>query len=261
MILDRIVRAKRQETVERKALLPPSEIERQVETAPPTRDFASALARQGTQPVRLIAEFKRASPSKGPIRNDLSPAEVARRYEKAGAAAMSVLTDEPFFSGSLEDLQEARAAVDLPLLRKDFILDPYQLLEARAAGADAVLLIVAALSDKALTTLHVQAATFGLAAVVEIHDQAELRRALAAGSGIIGINNRDLRSFRVDLETTFKLRLMIPRGITVVSESGIGSREDVLRLQEAGVDAILVGEFLMRQPDPGEAARRLLGNA
>ena len=261
MILDRIVHAKRQEIVERKALSPLSEIQRKVETAAPTRDFASALARDKGQPIRLIGEFKRASPSKGPIRDDLSPAEVALQYEKAGAAAMSVLTDGPFFSGSLEDLQEARAAADLPLLRKDFILDSYQLLEARAAGADAVLLIVAALSDETLTTLHARAASLGLAALVEVHDEKELRRALAAGSGIIGINNRDLRSFRVDLETTFKLRPMIPRGITVVSESGIGSREDVLRLQEAGVDAILVGEFLMRQPDPGEAARRLLGNA
>jgi len=259
MILDRIVSAKRQEIRERKATMPPAVLEREARAAAPARDFASALARTEADPIRLIAEFKRASPSKGAIRGDLGPAEVARQYESAGAAAMSVLTDGPFFSGSLDDLREARKAVDLPLLRKDFILDEYQLLEARAAGADAVLLIAAALADSALSRLQTQAAVLGLAALVEVHNEEELRRTLALEPLLIGINNRDLKTFNVDLATTLALLPMIPAGVTIVSESGIRTRAEVLRLQEAGVGAVLVGESLMRRPMPADAVRELLG--
>ena len=172
---------------------------------------------------------------------------------------MSVLTDGPFFQGSGDDLRSARAAVKIPVLQKDFVLDEYQLLEARALGADAILLIAAAIPGDELARLHERAAELGLAALVEVHDEAELERALAVRPRIIGINNRDLRTFRVDLATTFRLRPLIPPGTIVVSESGVRSRADAVRLQEAGVDAMLVGEGLMRQPDPGIAAARLIG--
>lgn len=226
---------------------------------PPTRDFASALARECGARINLIAEFKRASPSKGPICLDREPEDVAARYEAAGAAAVSVLTDEPFFSGTLDDLRAVRKAVNLPLLRKDFILDPYQLPEARCAGADAVLLIAAALDDDGMKALQAGATELRLDALVEVHNEAELERALGVGAKIIGVNNRDLRTFSVNIETTFRLRDMIPAGIVVVSESGIRSRGDVLALEKAGVDAILVGEHLMRQEDHGRAVRELLG--
>jgi len=258
-ILERIVTAKRKEIEARKAAVPIWVISQQADAAPATKDFASALARGAGDPIRLIAEFKRASPSKGIIRDDLDPADVARFYEAAGASAMSVLTDGPFFSGSLGDLRAARAAVDLPLLRKDFILEWYQLLETRAAGADAVLLIVAALSDESLDSLQKSAKDLGLAALVEVHNEGELRRALATNAKLVGINNRDLHTFEVSLDTTTQLQAEIPSGIVVVGESGIHSRADALKLQEAGVDAMLVGEYLMQQPDPGNAARELLG--
>jgi indole-3-glycerol phosphate synthase len=257
--MDKILASKRGEIERRKALVPAGEIVKRLSGAPAVRDFAGAIQRGPDGAIRLIAEFKRASPSKGVIRADLAPAQVARLYAGAGAAAMSVLTDGPFFQGGFEDLLSARGAVNIPVLQKDFILDDYQLLEARGLGADAILLIVAALPGAELARLHQRAAELGLAALVEVHDESDLERALAIRPRIVGINNRDLRTFKVDLATTFRLRPTIPAGILVVSESGIQSRADALRLQAAGVDAMLVGERLMRQNEPGRAACELLG--
>jgi indole-3-glycerol phosphate synthase len=259
LILDKILASKRDEVQRRKALVPAADLAKRLGGAPAARDFAGAIRRGRDGAIRLVAEFKRASPSQGVIRADLAPAQVARLYSGAGAAAMSVLTDAPFFQGSADDLRSAREAVTIPVLQKDFILDDYQLVEARIAGADAILLIAAALPGDELARLHQRAAELGLAALVEVHDESDLERALAIQPRIVGINNRDLRTFGVDLATTFRLRPLIPPAIIVVSESGIRSRADALRLQEAGVDAMLVGERLMRQPDPRRAAAELLG--
>jgi indole-3-glycerol phosphate synthase len=259
LILERILASKREEIQKRKALVPAVELAKRLNGAPAARDFAGAIRRRRDGAIRLIAEYKRASPSRGVIRADLEPAQVARLYAGAGAAAISVLTDAPFFQGSRDDLRSARAAVKIPVLQKDFTLDDYQLLEARTLGADAVLLIVTALPGAALARLYQRAAELGLAALVEVHDEPDLERALAIEPAIIGINNRDLRTFRVEAATTFRLRPLIPPATVVVSESGIQSRADALRLQEAGVDAMLVGEQLMRQADPGAAAEELLG--
>ncbi|MEW6581171.1 MAG: indole-3-glycerol phosphate synthase TrpC [Actinomycetota bacterium] len=220
------------------------------------RPFSEALVAEG---ISLIAEMKRASPSKGPIRPGASVTEVVRAYEAAGAAACSVLTEGPYFQGSLDDLAEAREACSLPLLRKDFIVHPYQLVEARLAGADAVLLIVAALDRERLESLMHDAHDLGLDCLVEVHDEEEIGVAIEAGAEVIGINNRDLHSFDVDLGTTFRLLPDVPAGTVVVAESGIATRADVQELEDAGVDAILVGESLMRAPDPVEAIRALLG--
>jgi indole-3-glycerol phosphate synthase len=224
--------------------------------ADPPRSFREAL-RTGNEP-RVIAEFKRASPSRGPIRLDADPATVAAAYAAAGATALSVLTDKDFFQGSLADLCAARAACDLPVLRKDFVVDAIQVLEARVAGADAVLLIVAALEDSLLRDLLATASDTGLDALVEVHTREELDRALALGVQILGINNRDLRSFRTDVSVT---RSLLPHaaGRTVVSESGIDSASTLRALQAEGVDAFLVGEALMRDPAPGEALAKLRG--
>jgi indole-3-glycerol phosphate synthase len=206
----------------------------------------------------VIAEFKRRSPSAGSLRDPADVRELVRAYERAGAAAVSVLTEGPHFDGSLEDLRAARAACALPLLRKDFIVDPYQLHEARAAGADAVLLIVAALDDHTLRALYAAAGELGLDALVEVHDRAELRRALDAGARLVGVNNRDLRDFSVDVERTYALLGDIPPDVAVVSESGISTPADLRRLAERGVHGALVGEALMRAPDPEAALRGLL---
>jgi len=259
LILDKILASKREEVQRRKTRVPAADLAKRLNAAPAARDFAGAIRRGRDGAIRLIAEFKRASPSQGVIRADLTPAQVARLYAGAGAAAMSVLTDAPFFQGSGDDLRSAREAVTIPVLQKDFILDDYQLLEARALGADAILLIAAALPGDELPRLHQRAAELGLAALIEVHDEPDLERALAIRPKIVGINNRDLRTFRVDVATTFRLRPLIPPSVIVVSESGIRSRADALKLQEAGVDAMLVGERLMRQPDPGKAAEELLG--
>jgi indole-3-glycerol phosphate synthase len=207
----------------------------------------------------LIAEVKRASPSQGIIRQGFDPKQLARAYAAAGAAAISVLTDEPFFQGSLEDLARAKASVSLPVLRKDFILDPYQVYEARAWGADAVLLIVAILERGPLQDLLALAQGMGLHPLTEVHTRQELQAALDAKVPIVGINNRDLKSFQVSLETTFTLLAGIPREVVVISESGISHREEVARLEAAGVDAILVGEGLLRAQDVEEKVRDLLG--
>jgi indole-3-glycerol phosphate synthase len=257
-ILDKIVATKRREIQDRKTQCPIERLEQAAAAAPSVRGFFDALDRPG--PIRLIAEIKKASPSKGLIRSDFKPVEAALAYERHGAACISVLTDEPSFQGSLDHLRDVRRSVGIPVLRKDFILDPYQLLEARAAGADAVLLIAECLDDCNLRSLHNRALELGLTPLVELYEPANLPRVLEAGATLIGINNRDLRTFAVDLNHTLRLREEIPAGCLVVAESGIRTREDVLRLEAAGVNAMLVGETLMASPDIGAAVDRLLGN-
>jgi indole-3-glycerol phosphate synthase len=230
------------------------------------RDFIAALRRPGAGPAALIAEVKKASPSAGVIRADFEPVSIARTYAAAGASCLSVLTDEKFFQGSLNYLWEIRQAVSLPLLRKDFIIDERQILEAIEWGADAILLIAALLTDEQLRRFRSLATAAGLAALVEVHDESELDRALAAGADLLGVNNRDLKTFQTDLATTERLaeRLRAARGSTqprplLVAESGIHTRADVERLARCGADAILVGEALMRQGDMARKARELLG--
>ncbi len=253
-ILARILRTKKAEVACRRAQRPPSELRARLRDAPPPRDFAAALA--GPE-VALIAEVKRASPSRGPLRPDLDPADLAVRYARAGAAALSVLTDWPFFRGSAADLRRARQAVPLPVLRKDFLLDPYQVLEARVWGADAVLLIAAALSPDRLRELLEATWSLGMAALVEVHDEGELEVALAAGARIVGVNHRDLRTFQVDLSRSARLLPRLPADVLGVAESGIAAPADVRRVAAAGARAVLVGEALVRAPDPEAAARAL----
>lgn len=256
-ILDRIVATKRSEIAAAKAARSERELRAALETAPPPRGFFAALAAPGS--IRLIAEVKKASPSRGVIRADFDPVAIAKIYEAHGAACLSVLTDEPFFQGHLDYLRRVRANVAIPVLRKDFILDEYQLLEARAAGADAALLIAECLDDCELRKLHRAAIDMGLAPLVELYDPDNLPRVLEAGATLIGVNNRDLRTFEIDLEHTLRLRERIPEECVLVSESGIHDRADVERLERAGVDAMLVGESLMASPDIGAAVDRLLG--
>jgi indole-3-glycerol phosphate synthase len=257
-LLDEILAHKRVELAQAQRRTPPAELARRAATQPPARGFRRALLAGGPGP-RVIAELKRRSPSKGEIRRDFDPVAIARAYQAAGAAALSVLTDERFFGGSLAVLEAVRAATDLPLLRKDFVIDSYQIDEARAAGADAVLLIVAALAAPELTRLRAHALGLGLDVLVEVHDEAELDLAKGAGADLIGINNRDLRTFVTDLGVTERLARRVPQGTLVVAESGISGPEDMARLERAGASAFLVGESLMREPDPGRALRRLLG--
>lgn len=223
---------------------------------PRNRPFSEALVAEG---ISLIAEMKRSSPSKGAIRPGASVTEIVRAYEDGGASACSVLTEPAWFGGALDDLVEARAACKLPLLRKDFLVDTYQLVEARVAGADAVLLIVAGLGPERLAEMMAAAGDLGLDCLVEVHDEDEVAIAVETGAEVIGINNRNLHSLEVDLRTTFRLLSDVPAGTVVVAESGITSRDDVEELEEAGVDAILVGEALMRVDDPREGIRTLLG--
>jgi len=224
---------------------------------PEGRPFAEALSRPGTS---LIAEHKRRSPSAGTIREGTSCADVVSAYERGGAA-LSVLTEEAHFGGNLADLHEARAASSLPLLRKDFTIDPYQLYEAKAAGADAVLLVVGAMTQRELASLYLEAHSLDLDAVVEIHNEEELDRALEVDADVLGINNRDLEDFSVDIQRTFDLLADIPAGKVVVSESGIHSRHQIDELEQVGVDAVLIGEALMRAPDPEAAVRELARSA
>jgi indole-3-glycerol phosphate synthase len=254
-ILDEILAVKRSEVAEARGRA--QELARRAAAAPAPRGFRRALL-AGRGP-RVVAELKRRSPSKGEIRADFDPVAIARAYEAGGAAALSVLTDERFFGGSLAVLEAVRAATSLPLLRKDFVIDPVQIDEARAAGADAVLLIVAALAPPELVRLHAHALGLGLDVLVEVHDEAELDAAKDVGADLIGINNRDLRTFVTELAVTERLAKRVPHGALVVAESGIFGPEDVARLQRAGAAAFLVGESLMREPDPGRALRRLLG--
>jgi indole-3-glycerol phosphate synthase len=252
--LDELVGATREAVHRRKRERPLADLEREAGSQPEGRPFAEALSRPGTS---LIAEHKRRSPSAGTIREGVSCAEVVSAYERGGAAALSVLTEEAHFGGSLADLHEARAASELPVLRKDFTIDPYQLYEAKAAGADAVLLVVGSMTADELARLHREAHALDLDAIVEIHDEEELDQALEVDADVLGINNRDLEDFSVDIQRTFDLLADVPAGKVVVSESGIQSREQIDELEQVGVDAVLIGEALMRAPDPEEAVRQL----
>jgi indole-3-glycerol phosphate synthase len=261
-VLEGILQSTREELEQRKRNVP----QRLLEDRPPgagsaggggsPRGFRAALTRPG---IAVVAEFKRRSPSAGTLREKADLRELVGAYERGGASALSVLTEEPNFGGSLEDLRAARGLCELPLLRKDFIVDEYQLLEAQAAGADAVLLIAAALEPEQLRSLHGAALALGLEVLVEVHDRGELDNALGAGARLIGINNRDLRDFSVDVGRTTQLMGAIPEGVSVVSESGIASAEQLRDLEAIGVDAVLVGESLMRSADPERALRELLG--
>jgi indole-3-glycerol phosphate synthase len=257
MILDEIVAYKKEELIETKRRMPFADIKVRAADAGPTRGFGKALT--GGE-IRLIAEVKKASPSKGVIRQDFDPVAIAKTYEASGAACLSVLTEKKYFQGDLGYLGSIRMAVGLSLLRKDFIIDEYQLFEARAAGADAVLLIAACLEKREMADFLGVAAELGLDVLVESHTYKELDRSLAAGAMLVGINNRDLRTFKVTLQTTLDLLKDIPDDRTVVSESGIATRDDVVTLQKAGVDAILVGESLMREKDIGKKVKELLGD-
>lgn len=255
MILDDIVAETRRTVAAARLAMPLATVEHEAAAAAPPRGFARGL--RGAA-MACIAEFKRRSPSKGWIQREATVEPVARAYQAGGAAAMSVLTDGPFFGGSLEDLRQARSAAALPILRKDFIIDRYQVVEARAAGADAILLIVAALADDELHALLGEAARWGLDALVETHDADEVGRAVAAGAQVIGVNHRDLRTFEMNMDLAARLRPLIPADRVVVAESGIKTSTDVRRLRAAGIDAILVGESLMREADPAAALRELL---
>ena len=257
MILDDIMADKIPETERRKRDVPPEEMKELALEQAPAYDFAAAL--KGDR-IRVIAEVKKASPSKGIIRENFNPVEIASIYARNGAAALSVLTDEKYFMGSLDYLRAIRQALDLPvpLLRKDFILDEYQVYEARAAGADAILLIAAILDGDRLGSLRETAYGLGMSCLVEVHNEAELKTALESGAGIIGINNRDLNTFTVDLETTGRLRHLVPHDKIVVSESGIRNRTDMEKLAEWVVDAVLIGESLMKSPDIATALKEFV---
>lgn len=254
--LERVCASTAEQVARRRRAVPRERLDERIPAPGPSRPFRDALAAPG---MSLISELKRASPSRGPIHPDARAAEVVRTYELAGASACSILTEPDHFGGSLDDLVAARAATALPLLRKDFVVDEYQLAEGRAAGADAALLIVAALGPERLEDLLQAADALGMDALVEVHDRRELEVAGAAGARIVGINNRDLKSLQVDIETTHRLLEAVPPGSIVVAESGIGARDDVARLEDAGVDAILVGERLMSAGDPVATVAELLG--
>ncbi len=254
-LLAEIVAAKRAEVAARRTAAPEAELARQAERHQP-RGFAAALARPGRA---IIAEMKQASPSRGVLRIEYYPAAMARGYEAAGARALSVLTDAPYFHGSLEHLREARAAVQLPVLRKDFIIDPYQVTESAAAGADAALLIVAALDDGLLRELFARIADHGMDALVEVHSEEEAERATALGAPLVGVNNRNLSTLRVDIETSIRLRPYLPPGVLAVSESGLRAPADLDRLEAAGYRGFLIGERFITAPDPGAALRNMLG--
>jgi indole-3-glycerol phosphate synthase len=254
--LDAILARKREEVAALKAARPEAELRARLADVPRARDLPGALSARGG-PTRVIAEVKRASPSAGAIAAGLDAVAQARAYQAAGAAAISVLTDGPGFGGSLEDLVAVRAAVALPVLRKDFTVDAWQLAEARAAGADAALLIVAALPGEALRRLHERCLELGLHALVEVHDAAEAERALAVGARLVGVNNRDLHTFQVDLATSERLVPALPPGVKGVAESGVRTAADARRLRAAGAPNLLVGEALVRAPDPGALLREL----
>ncbi len=254
-ILSRILQTKRTEVA--RLARQEGELRARVEDAPDPRDFRAALSRPGV--VSLIAEIKRRSPGAGPIRPNLDPGGLAADYRAAGASALSVLTDQDYFGGSLTDLSEARASTEIPVLRKDFVISDLQILEARASGADAILLIVRVLEDRLLRDLREAAERVGMTALVEVHDRVELERAVGSGASVIGINNRNLRDFTTRLETTTELVGSVPDSAVLVSESGIRDRSDVASLGRVGVDAILVGEALLRAANPADKARELSG--
>ena len=257
-ILDRIVERKRREVAAAEALEPTASLRRRLAEAPPVRDFFAAVARPGA--IRLIAEFKRRSPSAGEIRPGSTVEEVVRAYERAGASALSVLTDGAGFGGTLADLVAARQAVALPVLRKEFVVDRRQVIEARVHGADAVLLIAECLDDCRLRSLYAEILDLGMTPLVELHDESQLERVLDLGATLVGINNRDLRTMTTDLGHVLSLRSRLPERCTLVAESGIRTRGDVRRLEAAGIGAMLVGESLLKQADPGAAAAALLAD-
>lgn len=254
-ILDEIIDARLKRVFKAKMRMPLIMLKQMMHNRPPRRDFAAALAGPG---LHVIAEMKRASPSHGVFREDFRAREIAQSYEASGAAALSVLTEEDYFLGSLTDLIDARDATGLPVLRKDFIVDAYQIFESAATGADAILIIVAALDDYYLRAYIETAETLELAALVEVHTEEELDRAIQAGAKIIGVNNRNLRNLDVDLGTSLRLRAKIPAGVISVSESGIKTPEDLRRLSDAGYNAVLIGERLMAGADPGLELAHLL---
>ena len=256
-ILQQIMVHKRTEVTAARNRVAVAELERQIQTAPPVRDFKAALLRH--HPMGLIAEVKRASPSAGLIRADFSATEIARTYVENGAACLSVLTDEKYFQGHLDYLRQIRETVDVPLLRKDFILDEYQILEARSVGADCILLIAECLDDAQLTDLYQAAVGLGMQALVELHDAANLERVLRLNPQLVGVNNRDLKVMKTNLQHCIDLRSRVPGDILFVGESGIHSRADVERLTTGDVHAMLVGETLMKSPDIGAKVRELLG--
>src|SRR5579864_1407237 len=255
-VLDRIIEARRAAIAHRKKSVPETALRFGVKHAKPVRDFAAALARES---LNVIAELKKASPSRGVIRADFDPVSLARTLEAAGATALSVLTEEEFFQGDLKYMRAARAAVGVPVLRKDFIVDPWQVWEARATDADSFLLIVAGLSNELLSELLVLGRELGMEALVEVHTREELARALSAGARIIGVNNRDLRTLEVRVDTSMELIAEIPDECIAMCESGLRTHEDLVRFRQAGFDAFLIGEHLMAQPDPAAALRVLLG--
>ncbi len=263
-ILDKIVATKRQEVAQALARMPLADMRRDAETRVLTRDFVGALkAKMAAGQSAVIAEVKKASPSKGVLRADYIPADIAQSYAEGdgtrSAACLSVLTDRDYFQGSGDDLKQARASVTLPVLRKDFIVDAYQVYQSRAMGADCILLIAACLSDAQMADYETLATHLGMAVLVEVHDAAELERALKLKTPLVGINNRNLRTFEVSLNTTLQLREHVPGDRVLVTESGIATRADVARLRDAGVQAFLVGEAFMRAPEPGAALAELFG--
>ncbi len=260
MILDEIIEYKKKEVVDAKGKIPFAQLMKELDKKDiMRRDFQKVLKREKGKSIRLIAEVKKASPSQGVIREDFDPVQIASIYAKEGANAISVLTDEKFFQGKLSYLREIREKVELPLLRKDFTIDEYQIWEAAHAGADAILLIVAALEQKILQKLYnIATRELGLSALVEVHTEDETKRALDIGATLIGINNRDLKTFQISLEVTKQIQPLIPKSHTLVSESGIKTKDDIAYLSELGIDALLIGETFMRSSDIGAKIRELL---
>jgi indole-3-glycerol phosphate synthase len=256
MILQKIVENKREEVARQKEILPLGELRQMLADRPPTRDFEGAIRNRD---CAVIAEVKRRSPSKGRIREDFDPVGLASVYEDNGASAISILTERKFFEGSAAYVPQIKRVVRLPLLRKDFIIDAYQISETRVLGADALLLIARLLEAGELRDFLGLASELGLAALVEVHNEADVEKAVSSGARIVGINNRDLATFQTDLEVSIRLTRMVPKGVTVVSESGINNRGDIEKLMEAGIHAFLVGESLMREKDIGKKLRELLG--
>lgn len=256
-VLAKILDTKHEEIARGKAFVSHATLQARAADLPPARGFIAALAAAADAGTGIIAEVKKASPSAGVIRPDFQPAQIAASYERGGAACLSVLTDEAYFQGHRDYLAEARDACSLPALRKDFIIDPWQIEESRCLGADCILLIVAALGDAQLQDLHGRAVAAGLDVLVEVHDEDELRRALKLDGALLGVNNRNLHNFETDLETSLRLKALLPADRLLVTESGIRTRADVALMREGGIHAFLVGEAFMRAPDPGDALRAL----